>query len=190
MTAPVTAPPTATTRWHAQQVRVMDGYHFEVRNEAGLPVADIQWPALAQARNARLRWHGSDDRAGRPRLTINGQAWTIAFEYLDRGWMNDVRYELMSPDERSHASAEFRFAPGKLRPGALSLSTPVAARFVRVGWLRKRYELQGPAGRIGEIAEPRLITLRRQLVAELPATLSVPQQMFIVYLGCQLVQGH
>ena len=73
-------------------------------------------------------------------------------------------------------------------PKTRSVSADLAE--LQKDWLRKRYELQGPAGRIGEIAEPRLITLRRQLVAELPATLSVPQQMFIVYLGCQLVQGH
>ncbi len=178
------------TRLRIRQARWMDGYRFEVRDQAGQSVGEIIWPMLAQARNARLRPLGADDRAGRPVIRIGSADWTVAFDYLDRGWANDTRYQLMAPGERCAAEAEMRFARGRIKAGVLSLTTPVAARFVRTGWLKSSFELQTEAGCIGRIGEPRLFSLTRALVAELPSTLPTPAQLFVIFLACHLIQGN
>lgn len=169
-------------RLTAHQTSLLDGYRFQVHDDQDRLVGRVDWPMMSQARNARLRWHGDDPAAGAVRITVDGQPWRMEFAFLDRGWVNDTRYILVGPDGEA-ASAEHRFPRGRIGGGELRLVVPGPAVLVR----RKRCPRQCFAfvqdqRELGRIEEPRALSLRRRLRADLPADWSVPVRIFALTL--------
>ena len=174
----------------ARQASALDGYHDRVEDTAGRPVGEVLWPMLAQARNARVRWHGQDGRGqGEVRIICGTRDCRVSFEYLDRGWVNDVRYRLLD-GAITLAVAELRFTPGKISRGELRLLEPLTARLrPDGGWLRRRYLLQAEDGReLGRVEDRAWLMSVREMTLSLPATLEAPVQLFVFFLACQLLQ--
>lgn len=173
----------------ARQTSALDGFHYLVEDLNGSELGEIQWPMLAQAGNARLKFHADDSEAGAIKLRCGEANYLIQFDYLQRGWQNDTRYTLCDGDQ-IRASASIRFEQGHLKRGVMSLESPLQARFVRQGrWFRKCFDLIGPDGqtRLGRIEEPSAFSLRRRLRAELPG-MSLPQKLFCLFLALHLIQ--
>ena len=184
--------PRHSTRLIVRQNSAFSGFHYLVSDEAGVPSAELEWPFIGQARNDRLRWHGDDDRLGRVQIRIGASAWSIAYEHLTRGFVNDTRYLLMSPSEECCAMAELLHSPPvtRFRRGVMSLTTPVAGRLVRSGnWTRVRFDLVSGEHLIGRVSEAGWFSLKRELVADLPSAFSVVQRVFIVFLVLQLISA-
>ena len=174
----------------ARQASALDGYHYLVEDTARRPVGEVLWPALAQARNARVRWHGQDGQGqGEVRIICGTRDCRVSFEYLDRGWVNDVRYRLLD-GTTTLAVAEMRFTPGKVSRGELRLLEPLRA-LLRPdgGWLRRRYLLQAEDGReLGRVEDRAWLMRVREMTLSLPNTLEAPVQLFVFFLACQLLQ--
>ena len=175
----------ATSLLIVRQASMLQGFHYLVEDSAGMPMGDIQWPMLAQARNARLRWH-EQAAEGAIRLNCRGEAWRMEFEYLNRAWSNDVRYLLCGPGVP--AVAEWRVPKGRVVRGEMRLVRPRALQLVRRwSWLRARFVLLDGATEVGRIHEPHFISRSRTLHAELPADLALPVRMLLIYLSLQML---
>ena len=176
------------THLTVRQTSAFNGFHFTVTNGAGAQVADIEWPFMQQASNARLAWNRSEID-GRPRINLHGQALSVAFEYLDRGWVNDVRFRLTSSDARVFATAEMIFPPGRPGRGVLTLVQPVEAVLVRKSrFPRQRIELVGQGGVLASIVEPRFLSFTREFSAHLQDDLGLAVQTFVLFLALHVIQ--
>lgn len=84
------------TPLYARQISALAGFEYAVNNATGQRVGEVIWPAMAQARDARLRWHESHSSQGSVAIHCGGHRYEVQFEYLDRGWVNDVRFTFVS----------------------------------------------------------------------------------------------
>ena len=147
----------------------------------GRDVGHIAMPALPQAKNARLRWHGDDVARGSVQLECHGQRALIEFEYLTREWTSAVRYSLVV-DGAPVASADVK-GPHV----SLAASQPWSLVRTHRFW-RSRFELRAADGAVaGRVEEPSVLASTRTLRAELPLTFSVPAQAFVLFLASNQV---
>lgn len=159
----------------------LHGFAYDAFDAQGLRVGRVDWPWVAQARNARLPWHGADSTPGEIALQYLGIAYRIGWEYTRRGFTNDLRFLLDGPDGRL-AMAEVLQMPGLRRP-QLFLREPFEARLVRGGtWLRRRYSVQAGEATLGVVEEPHAFSLSRQLVVDLPPDVPGCLLLFLFFL--------
>lgn len=164
-----------------RQKSALNGFRFEFLDPAGAVVGGFEYANFAQAKNARLKVHEPGSRQGEIALDLGGHRAYVAFEYLRRGWTNDIRYTLeqgptsATPGDGVEplATADVVFEEGRRLPRIL-LKHPFAAEVLPSdGLLKKRFSVVSPGGvELGEVREPRAVSLRRVLEVSLAANSS------------------
>lgn len=166
----------------ARQRSPFSAFTYDLFDQAGQAIGTLSWPDFAVARNARLKSLVPKSFTTSIRLTCQGQAYEVAFEYLTRDWANDIRF-LLTAGGNVLASADAIHASKRISRPRITLAQPASAELVRTGGLFSiRYALQASGQNLGVVFEKRGLWLRRTLVAELPDSLTLPVQCFIVFL--------
>jgi hypothetical protein len=168
---------------------MLSGYHYVVTDPGGQAIGEVIWPQMAQARNARVRWHGQDGEAGAVKILCGPRTFFVEFEFLDRAWNNDTRFMLTTRGEDTpRASAELRFPRQGLGPGQVTLHSPFEGRLMRKRrWWLHRFVVEVDGQAIGCIEERRWISLVRELTIDLPPRVELPTQLFLLFLSCHLL---
>ena len=168
------------------------GSSYAVTDEAGLAVGAVVWPMIAQACNARLKFHEPGSTAGQVTIDCFGRRYGVAFEYLRRGFNNDARFTLSardgSPSAPPLATADF-LVPRGLGRGAMHLVAPFTGRLLRTSrWPRQRISVESDGRALGMIEEPSWLSLVRSMRIDLPSTVPAPVQLFLFFLAEHLMQ--
>jgi hypothetical protein len=180
MSAP--APPRVS-RLLLRQRHVLHGWTWDLLDPAGRPLGELRVPDVAQASNARLRWHPPGSGAGDVQLAIAGQAWRIQHTYLERSAHPDMRHALLAPDGTPVAAVERRAVAGRRRP-EWRITGPIAGLLRREpGWLRQRYVLEIGGRPAGRIEEPALMALRKAFAVSLASPLPLPEAAFYAWMA-------
>ncbi|MDP3519531.1 MAG: hypothetical protein Q8S02_02835 [Hydrogenophaga sp.] len=116
------------------QTSAWNGFRYDFLDASGTVIGHFEFPNFAQARNARLRWHRPGSTAGDIQMQLDG-AHRVDFEYLSRGWTNDLRYRLLRGDAVL-AHMDVCQVRGRRWPD-ITLHGPVTAQLHRTGrWWR------------------------------------------------------
>ena len=158
-------PPNLQPRRTLQLVQpsMWSGFRYTFLDAGGTPIGHLAHPNLGQARNARLRFHPTGSGAGDIRLRLDGEH-RVDFEYLSRGWVNDIRFRLLQGEEVL-AHMDIHHLKGRRWPDITLQHGPLQAQLLRTGhWWRSAFELRDVAnGRLVlHMQEPALIALRRR----------------------------
>lgn len=166
----------------ARQRSPFSRFTYDVLDQAGTAIGELSWPDFAVARNARLKSLVPQSFTTRIRLTCQGQAYEIAFEYLTRDWNNDIRFFLTAGGNVIASADGIQSSKAFTRP-RITLTQPVSAELTRTsGLFSTRYALQAAGQTLGVVAEKSGFRIRRELVADLPDTLALPVQCFLIFL--------
>lgn len=158
------------------------GFHYDVVDAHGAVLAELVWPNFAQARNARLRWHKSGSADGDLKIRTPQGEYRIGFEYLTRGYVNDVRF-LLQQGEHTLAVADVLFPKEGVRPHEIFMRQPRPGRLLRANrWARARYLVELDGEQVGSIEEPHWLSLKRRLQIRLPTSEPLIQQTFLAFL--------
>jgi hypothetical protein len=158
------------------------GFHYDVVDTGGCVLAELIWPNVVQARNARLKWHKSGSADGDLKISTLLGDYRIGFEYLTRGHVNDVRF-LLQQGEDTLAVAEVLFPREGIRRHQIFLRQPQAGRLLLANrWARVRYLVELDGEQVGSIEEPHWFSLKRRLQIRLPASEPLIQQTFLAFL--------
>jgi hypothetical protein len=120
---------------HLIQASLWNNWRFAIQDASGARLGEIQVPMWAQATNSRLAVD-TRDAAVAAFMYLPGGEHRIRFEYLRRGWTNDVAWWLESPAgvvlariERVYPEDATALPRHHLRfPGAGELLVPSARR--------------------------------------------------------------
>ena len=166
----------------ARQRLLLSAFTYDLIDEAGQAIGAQCWPDFPVARNAPLKSAVPKSLTTRILLTCHGQTYDVEYEHLIRDWHNDIRFFLTAGGETLAAADGIRSAKRFARPD-LTLTQPLSASLVRTsGFFSTRYALQVAGRTAGVVAEKTGLRLRRELVAELPDSLSLPVQCFVMFL--------
>ena len=91
-----------TSPWHA--------WRHHIEDASGLVLGHIEAPTWAHATNSRLAIVDAQDAVA-AHVQLNDGRYLIRFEYLRRGWVNDVAWWLESPKGDVLARIEKVFPP-------------------------------------------------------------------------------
>lgn len=172
----------------ACQASAMSGFQYTIRDATGQLVGEVTWPTMAQAKNARMRWHSLDSSEGHVAITCAGHRYDVQFEYLDRGWVNDVRFALMD-GTTTLAVAELRFPRRIFARGRVRFLEPFEGMLLRrTGWFRRRYSIESSSGVLGTIEDRAVIMAVREMRIDLPDSLNLPTKIFTFFLAIHLIQ--
>lgn len=172
----------------ASQASALSGFHYRVSDAAGRLVGEVIWPNMAQAKNARIRWHGSDSSQGTATITCDDHRYDAQFEYLDRGWVNDVRFTLVD-GEQPIAVADLRFPRRIFARGRVRILKPFDGMLLRKkGWFRRRYSVENDSGVIGMVEDRAAFMAVREMSIDLPDTVDIPTKLFVFFLAAHLLQ--
>ena len=173
----------------ARQRSPLSAFTYDLIDEAGQAIGALCWPDFPLARNARLKSAVPKSLTTRIVLTCHGQTYDVEYEHLIRDWHNDIRFFLTAGGETLAAAKGIRSAKRFARPD-LTLSQPLYASLVRTsGFFATRYELQVAGRTAGMVAEKTGLRLRRELLADLPISLSLPVQCFVMFLVINAAYG-
>ena len=176
------------TPLYARQISALAGFEYAVNNATGQRVGEVIWPTMAQARNARLRWHESHSSASTVAIHCGGHRYEVQFEYLDRGWVNDVRFTFVS-GQKTMAVADILFARRIFARGRVHFVEPFKGTLLRQkSWFRRCYSLESESAVIGVIEDRAAIMAVREMLIDLPDTLDIPTKMFVFFLAAHLIQ--
>ncbi len=165
-----------------RQRSALSGFSFDAFDAQGSRVGEVLWPTVAQARNARLQWHGADATPGEVQLRHLGRRARVGWVYTRRGFTNDVRFML---DDGQHplAEAEVLFAPDSMKRHEVFLRQPFTGRLQRANtFLRTRYQVLEGDTLLGVVEERRVLTVKRELVVDLPPRFDGLMQLFLFFL--------
>lgn len=145
-----------------RQASAFWAFKYEVVDAAGQVIGTIDWPNVAQAKNARLRWHEAGSDAGDVRITLKGRQLRYRHEILKRAWANDWRLTLEA-DSVVRASLDVVHAEATKTP-LLTLTSPLQAKLLRErGFMRWRFRIATTDGRTGFVREPGMLSFKREL---------------------------
>lgn len=145
-----------------QQASALWALKYKVIDAAGQAIGSVDWPNLAQAKNARLRWHAEGSDAGDVRLTLSGCNLRYRHEILERAWANNWRLTLEAGGV-VRASLDVVHTETTKRP-LLMLTNPVQGRLLRErGFPRWTFRISLNDGRTGFVREPGLLSVGREL---------------------------
>jgi hypothetical protein len=175
-------PPACTGLLTICQRSAWSGFHYDLVDDNGFVRAELVWPNLAQARNARLKWHKPGSPDGDLEIRTPQGEYRIGFEYLNRAYVNDVRFLLQQGDD-TLAVAEVLFPKEGFRRHEILLRQPQPGRLVRANrWAQVRYLLEVDGKLIGSVEEPSWFSVKRRLQINLPAAMPLPHQTFLAFL--------
>jgi hypothetical protein len=118
------------------QSSTFHAFRFDFFNGSDERVGGFEFANFAQATNARLKLHPEGSTAGDIYLDF-GQPLRVEFEYLSRGWVNDIRYRLVDDGGAVLASLDIEFIEGERLP-QIRLRLPVEGRLERSGSFVRR----------------------------------------------------
>ena len=131
------------------QSSTFHAFRFDFLNAEDERVGGFEFANFAQATNARLKLHPEGSTAGDIHLDF-GQPFRVEFEYLSRGWVNDIRYRLVDDGGAVLASLDIEFIDGERLP-QIRLREPVAGCLLRSGsFVRRVFTLHAGADAGGE----------------------------------------
>lgn len=166
----------------ARQRSSLSGFTYDLIDGAGLTIGALCWPDFPTARNDRLKSLVPRSFTTAIRLTCQGEAYEVAFEYLSRDWNNDIRFLLTAQGDVLAQADGIKSGKWFTRP-SITLTQPLSASLIRTsGPFSTRYALQITGQNLGTIIENTGFRLRRELVAELPDSMSLPVQCFVMFL--------
>ncbi len=147
-------------------------------------VGTLRWPDFAEAKNARLK----NPLPGLLRKDIEilyrEQKYVITFEYLTRDWNNDVRFTLEG-GEGVLAVADVVKQKELAKGFAINITQPFVGRLERRNtFMQKRYEVIANEVVLGTIAEKSAVMVKRKLEVNLPDSVAVATQIFLLFLCC------
>ena len=147
-------------------------------------VGTLRWPDFAEAKNARLK----NPLPGLLRKDIEilyrERKYVITFEYLTREWNNDVRFALEG-EEGILAVADVVKTKEFAKRVDINITKPFIGKLKRKNTLmQKRYEVIANDLVLGSIAEKSAVMAKRELVVNLPDSVAVPVQIFLLFLCC------
>lgn len=160
-----------SSAWHA--------FRYDLVDDGGQRLGGFEFAKLAQASNARLKWHAEGSSDGDIHLDLVGTRYRVVFEYLTRAWNNDLEYRLMQGDEVL-ARLHIRHVAGQRRP-TVQLLQPQLADLVLGGHpFRRRLDLiaTGSTQPLGQVDSGRVLTLRRRWTVT-GDTLPAPLKAFL-----------
>ncbi len=165
-----------------RQRSALSGFSYDAFDAQGSRVGEVLWPALAQARNARLKWHGANAAPGEVQLRHLGQRARVGWEFTRRGFSNDIRF-LLDEGQQTLAEAELLFAPDTMERHEVFLRRPFAGRLQRANtWWRTRYQVFEGEELRGLVEERRVFSLKRELVVDLPPRWGGLLALFLFFL--------
>ena len=164
-----------------KQRSALSGFSYEVFDGQGKLVGDVTWPTMAQAKNARLKWHGDDVAKGEIKLQYLGDHARVGFEYTRRGFTNDIRFTLEGTTVQV-CVADLIFPDG-MEAHEIYVRQPFEGRLFRANtWSRTRYRLFDGNVQVGVIEERKILTIKRELWVDLPARFDGLTQLFFFFL--------
>jgi hypothetical protein len=163
-----------------KQRSALSGFSYDAFDASGNQVGEVLWPTMAQARNARLKWHGPDATPGEIQLRHLGRRARVGWEYTRRGFTNDARF-MLDGDKGRLAEAEVIFPPDSMKRHEVFMRQPFEGRLQRANtWLRTRYQVYEGSHLLGVVEERRALTVKRELVVDVPARFDGLMQMFFL----------
>ncbi len=165
-----------------RQTSAFSGFRYHAFDAMGGQLAEIVWPTVAQASNARLKWHAQGSPDADVQIRMPQGLWRIGFEYLSRGFHNESRFTLHQTGEPL-AVADVLLPENKRQRQRLVLHQPFSGRLVRTRqWARVRYLVEREGQTVGCVEEPDWFSWRRELRVDLPVSLPVPVRLFIGFM--------
>jgi hypothetical protein len=123
------------------QSATFHAFRYDFVDAEGVRLGGFEFANFAQATNARLKVHPEGSTRGDIHMDF-GQPYRVEFEYLSRGWVNDIRYRLVQDGGAVLASLDIEFVEGERLP-QIHLRQPLEGRLVRSGsFIRRVFELQ------------------------------------------------
>ncbi|MEP7116501.1 MAG: hypothetical protein ABI880_02895 [Acidobacteriota bacterium] len=171
----------------ARQTSLWNAFSFDLLGEQRRVVGNLAWPRIAQATNARVRVLPEGSPDGGVTLTCERGRFHIPFTYASRGWTNDVRFELVSADGRTLASAE-SVANRTGRNREFQISAPFTGVLRHTARLaRHRFVVERDGTVVGTAAEPRAVSVRREVHLDLTVDVETPVQGFFLFLALHMI---
>lgn len=173
--------------FHVRQHSALSKFQYQIFSADDQPIAELEWPWFAQAKNARLKVHPEGSAMGDVHIRLASSRATnaeyrIGFEYLNTSKRRDLRFTLHQGGEPL-ALAEALFPKERLKRSRVEILSPMNATMVRhssVGKLHYCWERDGRT--LGTIEEPSWFALKRNLTVNLPSTIALPVQIFMSFL--------
>lgn len=173
--------------FHVRQHSALSKFQYQIQSADDQPIAELEWPDFAQAKNARLRAHPEDAPLGEVHVRLaSGRSgsteYRIGFEYLTDVKRKDVRFTLHQGG-KPLALAEALFPPQRLKRARIEVLSPLNATLVRhrsLGKLRYCWERDGRT--LGTLEESSWLSVKRKLTVNLPSTIALPVQIFMAFL--------
>ncbi len=168
----------------AKQHSVLSAFTYDIFDTAGQAVGDLRWPDVAVATNARLKSLVPQALTTKIQLTYQQHVYDIAFEYLTRDWYNDIRFFLKDGDTTLAIADSIGVKKLFKRP-VITLKAPFEGLLTRTSFLfSTRYTLSSQGSELGRVAEKPGLQVKRELLIDLPDSISPPIQFFILFLMC------
>ncbi len=168
----------------ARQESLLSGFSYQIFNTANQGIAAVRWPLHPQAKNARLKVHSEDSPLGNIEIDFKGKSYPISFEYLSRDWNNDIRFSLYD-GENLLALAEVIKSAKRLKNVEIRVLYPFVGEIIRGrALLGIRYEVEVKGNIVGVVAEPKRISFKRELMIDLPDSITPTVQLFFFFLVC------
>jgi hypothetical protein len=167
----------------ARQHSALSGFTYDLFDGANSIVGRVNWPDIAVATNARFENPAPDLLSSAIEITYNGQFYRIVFEYLNRGWFNDVRFTLLCVDSVL-ASADVIIQKKIFKRSVITITEPFAGELVRKsGLFSFRYELLKDGAVFGVLSEKSGLAVKRQIFIDIADSISAPVQFFMFFLA-------
>lgn len=156
-----------------RQKSALDGFTYEFLDDTGSQVlGGFSYAWFSQAKNARLRVYSAEDASkGDIQMHLYGRAWRVRHLYLSRGHLSDIRYTLETPDETICAQVDVLGKSAGQRLPRILMTQPMQAEVgTSSGWIKRNFPVthSGTRRPLGCIREPSAITVKRELLIELP----------------------
>ena len=167
----------------AKQKSILSMFDYELFENTE-PVGALGWPDFAEAKNARLKNPFPDVLSKNIEIYYREQKYIVAFEYLTRDWTKDIRFTLEN-EEGILAVADVVKSKKFAQRFEINIAQPFLGRLEpKNGFMQKRYEVIADKGMLGTIAEKSAVMVKRELVVDLPVSVSMPVQIFLLFLVC------
>lgn len=163
-----------------KQSSAFHAFRHDFLDGQGERIGGFEHATFAQANNARLKLHAQGSTAGQIHVDLQDERFRVQHEHTRRGWLNDLRYLLVSGDTVL-ATFDIQRVQGQRWP---RLTLRAAEQDIDVGiagpFFRRRHELRDAASgaALGLVQDAPGLRLRRTLVIDCPA-LSLPVKAFL-----------
>jgi hypothetical protein len=166
----------------AKQHSALSAFAYDLIDNRGNGVGILTWPDFALATNARLKNLIPEGLNTKIEFEYKDQIYEITFEYLNRDWLNNIRFMLLSQGTVL-ASADVTVVKKLFRRPTITMTTPFSGQVIRKNSLFKiHYEFVKDGVTVGTVAEKFFLTVKRELFIDLPDSISAPIQIFILFL--------